>query len=92
MTARLKDKLENEVYILNQWGKFKGKLKAKLELRHKLLQAKFDRANKKLVAIEEDIASGKIKEQAKYAFLTFHTEAACVRCKKIYPDLGFLHR
>ncbi|GMH83627.1 hypothetical protein TrVE_jg11384 [Triparma verrucosa] len=92
LTARLKDKLENEVYILNQWGKFKGKLKAKLELRHHLLQTKFDRANKKLEAIERSVASGKFKEHAKNAFITFHTEAACVRCKKIYPDLGFLHR
>ena len=90
--ARLKDKMENEVVFLKQIGKFKGKSKAKLVLKHKLLEKQFGMCNTKLEAIEDRIEAGKKREYAKYAFVTFNAEEGAVRCKKVYPDLGFLQR
>mmetsp|Transcript_21 Transcript_21/g.39 ORF Transcript_21/g.39 Transcript_21/m.39 type:complete len:1400 (+) Transcript_21:55-4254(+) len=90
--ARIKDKMENEVVFLKKIGKFKGKRKAKLMIRHKLLENNFHKCNAKLEAIEKRIAEGAKKEYAKYAFITFNAEEGAVRCKKIYPDLGFLQR
>ena len=57
-----------------------------------LLEKKFYQCNDKLEAIENKIIHGKKREYAKYAFVTFNTEEGAVRCKKIYPDLGFLQR
>jgi len=90
--ARRKDKLENEVYMLNEWGKYKGKLKLKLQALHHYLETQFDVCNDRLEKIDEKIASGKKKEKASSAFITFSTEQGYVRARKMYPDLGVLHR
>jgi hypothetical protein len=90
--ARRKDKLENEVYMLNEWGKYEGKKKVKLQTLHKYLHKQFEYCNGKLEAIEEKIALGKKKEYASSAFITFNTEEGYIRARKMYVDLGFMHR
>ena len=90
--ARRKDKLENEVYMLNEWGKYEGKKKLRLQTLHHYLQKQFERCNGKLEAIQEKIDQGKNKEYASSAFVTFNTEQAYVRARRMYVHLGFVHR
>ena len=90
--ARRLDKLENEVFMLNQWGKYKGRLKTKLQALHTYLTKNFDRCNERLEKLEEKVKEGNQKLTASSAFITFNTEQGYVRARKLYPNLGFLHR
>jgi len=67
---------------------------------HKTLQAKFDKCNEQLELIEDSFDAAicekegkKVKKRhATAAFVTFSSEAGYVRCRNIYPNLGFLYR
>ena len=63
-----------------------------METRMSLYKVRFDRANDKLVEIEELKKEGKRAAKAKTAFITFSTEQGFIRAMNLYPQLGLLHR
>ena len=88
LVARKKDKTENEAYLLNRQGRYTGRTKLKMEAKHTVLQAKFDRACRKV----EKEETKKKATRATTAFVTFTTEQGYTRARNLYPNFGFLHR